>query len=73
MEPDEPELLVWVRNYFTGGNFMLIIKPSVDYAINSKLNLRFYIEHSRNRPAISTSFPSSYTAVGFQVRFTLSN
>lgn len=58
---------------FTAGNFMLIVKPSVDYALNSKLNLRFYIEHSRNRPAISTSFPSSYTAVGFQVRFTLAN
>jgi cell surface protein SprA len=56
---------------FTAGNFMLIVKPSVDYVINSKLNLRFYIEHTRNRPAISTSFPSSYTAVGFQVRFTL--
>jgi cell surface protein SprA len=56
---------------FTAGNFMLIVKPSVDYVVNQKLNIRFYIEHSRNRPAISTSFPSSYTAVGFQVRFTL--
>lgn len=61
------------NNFFTAGNFMLIIKPSVDYAINNKLNVRFYIEHSRNKPAISTSFPSSYTAVGFQVRFTLAN
>lgn len=58
---------------FTGGNFMLIVKPSIDYVVNSKLNVRFYIEHNRNRPAISTSFPSSYTAVGFQVRFTLAN
>lgn len=56
---------------YTAGNFMLIVKPSVDYVINTKLNVRFYIEHTRNRPAISTSFPSSYTAVGFQVRFTL--
>ena len=56
---------------FTAGNFMLIVKPSIDYVINQKLNVRFYIEHTRNRPAISTSFPSSYTAVGFQVRFTL--
>lgn len=56
---------------FTAGNFMFIVKPSVDYVINQKLNVRFYIEHTRNRPAISTSFPSSYTAVGFQVRFTL--
>lgn len=55
----------------TAGNFMLIVKPSVDYVVNTKLNVRFYIEHSRNRPAISTSFPSSYTAIGFQVRFTL--
>ncbi len=57
----------------TGGNFQLIVKPSVDYVVNTKLNVRFYIEHSRNRPAISTSFPSSFTAVGFQVRFTLAN
>jgi cell surface protein SprA len=56
---------------FTAGNFMLIVKPSIDYVVNQKLNIRFYIEHNRNRPAISTSFPSSYTAVGFQVRFTL--
>ncbi len=56
---------------FTAGNFMLIVKPSIDYVINQKLNVRFYIEHTRNRPAISTSFPSSYTAFGFQVRFTL--
>jgi cell surface protein SprA len=56
---------------FTAGNFMLIVKPSIDYVVNQKLNVRFYIEHTRNRPAISTSFPSSYTAVGFQVRFTL--
>ncbi|HHG84836.1 MAG TPA: cell surface protein SprA [Bacteroidetes bacterium] len=58
---------------FTAGNFSLIVKPSIDYVVNSKLNIRFYIEHTRNKPAISTSFPSSYTAVGFQVRFTLSN
>lgn len=58
---------------FTAGNFQLIVKPSVDYVVNTKLNVRFYIEHNRNRPALSTSFPSSYTAVGFQVRFTLSN
>lgn len=58
---------------FTSGNFMLIIKPSIDYVVNSKLNIRFYIEHTRNKPAISTSFPSSFSAVGFQVRFTLAN
>lgn len=57
----------------TGGNFQLIVKPSIDYVVNTKVNVRFYIEHNRNRPAISTSFPSSYTAVGFQVRFTLAN
>lgn len=57
----------------TSGNFMLIIKPSIDYVVNTKLNVRFYVEHTRNRPAISTSFPSSYTAIGFQVRFTLTN
>lgn len=62
-----------VRPDFTAGNTMFILKPSIDYVVNTKLNLRLYLEHSRNKPAISTSFPSRYTAAGFQIRFTLAN
>lgn len=57
----------------TGGTFNLTIKPSIDYMVNTQLSVRAYVEHTRNRPALSTSFPSNYTAVGVQVRFTLSS
>ncbi len=55
----------------TGGSFNIIIKPSVDYMINTQLTARVYMEKNINRPVLSTSFPTSYTAFGVQVRFTL--
>ena len=58
---------------FTNGNFSLIIKPTVDYVVNQKLNIQFFFERNQNIPKISTSFPSAYTAGGVQVRFTLTN
>jgi cell surface protein SprA len=57
----------------TGGTWNLTIKPSVDYQINSQLSVRAYVEYNNNRPVLSTSFPSRYTAVGVQVRFNLSS
>lgn len=58
---------------FTNGNFSLIIKPTVDYVVNQKLNIQFFFERNQNIPKISTSFPSAYTAGGVQIRFTLTN
>jgi cell surface protein SprA len=55
----------------TGGNFNLTIKPSLDYAINTNLTIRAYVEYNLNKPVVSTSFPTSFTAFGLQVRFNL--
>lgn len=55
----------------TAGTFNFTVKPSVDYSINTQVNIRIYGEHTRNRPVLSTSFPTRYTAVGVQVRFNL--
>lgn len=57
----------------TGGNLNLTIKPSIDYMINSQLTVKAYVEYNRNTPALSTSFPTSFTAVGVQVQFNLTN
>jgi cell surface protein SprA len=55
----------------TSGNFNLTIKPSLDYSINKNVTVRAYFEYNLNRPVVSTSFPTSFTAFGVQIRFNL--
>lgn len=62
-----------IADPLTAGNFNLIIKPSIDYIINNRLNFRFFVERNINRPAISTSFPSSFTNIGIQLRLSITN
>ena len=57
----------------TAGTFNFTLKPSVDYMVNSQLTVRAYVEHTRNEPVLSTSFPTRFTAVGVQVRFNLTS
>jgi len=55
----------------TQGNFGYTIKPSVDYNVSQQLTARAYYELSVNRPVLSTSFPTRFTAWGVQIRFTI--
>ncbi|MCB9231117.1 MAG: cell surface protein SprA [Bacteroidia bacterium] len=54
-----------------GGNFTFILKPTIDYTVNQRMNVMLFLEQNVNRPYISTSFPTSFTSVGFRIRFTL--
>ena len=56
----------------TGGNKTILIKPQVDYTVNRRLNVMFFMEQNINKPRISTTFPTSFTSIGFRIRFTLS-
>ncbi|MEN2992048.1 MAG: cell surface protein SprA [Bacteroidia bacterium] len=56
-----------------GGTRTFTIRPSVDYTISAQLTLRAYVEHTRNTPVLSNAFPTSFTAIGVQFRFTLTN
>ncbi len=58
-------------NTVTNGNINYQIRPTIDYVLNKKLNLKFYFERSINEPRISTSFKRTTTAFGFQLRFSL--
>lgn len=55
----------------TQGNFSYTLKPSLDYNINTQLTARVYYEYNRNQPVLSTSFPTSYSAFGIQLRLTV--
>lgn len=59
------------QNQATAGQQTISIKSSADYAINSKLTIRFYYDKVINRPVISTSFPTANTNSGIAIRFTL--
>jgi cell surface protein SprA len=57
----------------TQGTYYMVIKPSFDYQLSAQLTMRGYVEYNLTRPKISTSFPTSFTAVGVQMMFTLTN
>lgn len=56
---------------YTQGNRTIILKPSIDYVLNNRLNVQLFMEKNINSPYTANSYPSSFTAVGFRVRFTI--
>ena len=55
----------------TSGARNLVLRPAIDYQINSQLTVQVYLEYNRNDPLVSTSFPTSFTQFGIQARFNL--
>jgi cell surface protein SprA len=57
--------------YGTGGQKEITILPSVDYVLNSKINLKFFFDQRRATPYISSSPPIINTRAGVNVRIAL--
>lgn len=57
----------------SGGGRNVSIKPSADYVLNDRVNLRFFFDYVLNTPFISTTFPNRQTSGGLIVRFTIAN
>ncbi len=55
----------------TAGLTILSYKFAADYAVNERFNVRLFFDKTSNEPLVSTSFPTSNTAIGVSVRFTL--
>ncbi len=55
----------------TRGLKSIRISPSIDYAINEQLTLRWFVDYNRTVPATSQSFPITNIQGGLTVRFTL--
>ena len=56
----------------TAGNTNVQFKPTVSYNISQRVTMMFYFERTINSPKISSSYRRATTAVGIQIRFTLS-
>ncbi len=57
--------------YGTGGSKEITIQPSIDYVLNSKINLKFFFDQRRTTPYISSSPPIITTRAGVNVRIAL--
>ncbi len=66
-------LLDQENSQLTRGLQTIRISPSINYQVNSRLNLRFFFDQSRTIPKTSASFPITNTQAGVTVRFSLAN
>lgn len=57
--------------YGTGGQKVISIQPSIDYVVNSRVNLKFFFDQQRTKPYISTSPPITNTRAGLQITISL--
>ena len=55
----------------TGGSKEITILPTIDYTLNSRVNLKLFFEQRRVNPYISSSAPITNTRAGVQVRISL--
>jgi len=55
----------------TAGMQDLQIKPTINYVLNTRMNIQFYLEHTRNIPRISQSYERRNTRFGIQLRINL--
>lgn len=77
MEVSYADNILIVRNINTplkepnSGSSTLSIRPTLDYMVNSRINLSLYLDHRSNNPKTSNAFPTALTDFGFRLRYTL--
>jgi cell surface protein SprA len=57
--------------YGTGGQREVTLQPSIDYVLNSKINLKFFYDRRKATPYISSSPPITNTRAGINIRIAL--
>ncbi|MDE3252198.1 MAG: cell surface protein SprA, partial [Bacteroidota bacterium] len=57
--------------YGTGGQKEISIQPSIDYVLNSRINIKLFFDQRKVIPYISTSAPITNTRAGVNVRISL--
>jgi len=55
----------------TAGQKVIRISPSLDYVLNSRINIKLYFEQNRVIPKIATTAPVTNTRAGVQIRVSL--
>ncbi|RKD20380.1 cell surface protein SprA [Pelobium manganitolerans] len=60
---DEPEI--------SGGAKNITFRPSIDYVLNQRFNLRLFYDSNVTKPYTSQSFTTAFTNFGINLRFTI--
>lgn len=55
----------------TSGQKVILIHPTIDYVVNSRVRATLYFEQQKNIPKIATSAPITNTRAGLQLRISL--
>ena len=55
----------------TGGSKEITLNPTIDYYLNSRVNIKLYFDQRRVIPYISSSAPITNTRAGVQIRISL--
>jgi cell surface protein SprA len=55
----------------TNGALQVQLRPTVDYLLNSRLNLQFYFSQTITQPRVSNAFRNSTSEGGIQLRYSL--
>ncbi|MEZ4974797.1 MAG: cell surface protein SprA [Cyclobacteriaceae bacterium] len=58
-------------NTITNGNINFQLRPNINYVVNQKLNIQFYVDRNVNEPLVTNSYRRSTTRVGFKILFNL--
>jgi cell surface protein SprA len=59
------------NNYATSGSREITLSPTIDYYLNSKVNIKLYYDRRRVIPYVSSSAPITTTRAGIEVRISL--
>ncbi len=55
----------------TSGNINFQLRPNINYVVNQKLNIQFYVDRNVNDPLVTNSFRRATTQVGTKILFNL--
>jgi cell surface protein SprA len=55
----------------TNGALTVQLRPTIDYLLNTRLNLQFYFTQTITQPRVSNAFRNATTEGGLQLRYSL--
>jgi cell surface protein SprA len=58
-------------SFGTGGQKVVTLSPSIDYVLNSRVNIKLYFTQNRLEPKIATTAPVTNTKAGVDIRISL--
>lgn len=60
-----------IASQIINGSRVISIKPSVEYVINQRFQVRLFYDRLVTKPYISTTFPTAITSLGFSLRINI--